>query len=111
MQWQTDDLSLLTDKIPGSHNYTSQTNNEPFEQNQIVYQRKISRSSSIHAKQLKSRCRSMEQVSQSNFSEDENMNTMLLHQLLLQMNNIAELIAKQNLISDKRVRRSSLVLT
>ncbi|KAH8853720.1 sp8 [Schistosoma japonicum] len=111
MQWQTDDLSLLTDKIPGSHNYTSQKNNEPFEQNQIVYQRKISRSSSIHAKQLKSRCRSMEQVSQSNFSEDENMNTMLLHQLLLQMNNIAELIAKQNLISDKRVRRSSLVLT
>ncbi|KAK4472431.1 hypothetical protein MN116_003685 [Schistosoma mekongi] len=111
MLWKTDDLSLSTDKIPGSDNYTSQTNNEPFEQNQVVYQRKISRSSSIHAKQLKSRCRSMEQVSQPNFSEDENMNTMLLHQLLLQMNNVAELIAKQNRISDKRVRRSSLVLT
>ncbi|VDP51575.1 unnamed protein product [Schistosoma margrebowiei] len=107
---QLDDLTI-SDKLINSDNHIKGINDEPIVQNQTVYPRKISRSSSIHAKQLKSRCRSMEHVSSRKFSEDENINTMLLHQLLLQMNNVAELIEKQNLICDKRVRRSSSVVT
>ncbi|CAI2723403.1 unnamed protein product [Schistosoma spindalis] len=105
MLLQSDDLTI-SDKLITSDNHITGINDEPIVQNQTVYPRKVSRSSSIHAKQLKSRCRSMEHV-----SEDENMNTMLLHQLLLQMNNVAELIEKQNLICDKRVRRSSSIVT
>ncbi|CAH8444643.1 unnamed protein product [Schistosoma intercalatum] len=82
---QLDDLSI-SDKLITSDNHIKGINDEPIVQNQTVYPRKISRSSSIHAKQLKSRCRSMEHVSSPKFSEDENINTMLLYQLLLQVN-------------------------
>ncbi|CAH8486309.1 unnamed protein product [Schistosoma rodhaini] len=82
---QSDDLTI-SDKLITLDNHITGINDESIVQNQTVYSRKISRSSSIHAKQLKSRCRSMEHVSSPKFSEEENMNIMLLHQLLLQVN-------------------------
>ncbi|CAH8444847.1 unnamed protein product [Schistosoma turkestanicum] len=85
MPLQSNDMSLA-DKLVTSDNHIAGMNNETASQNQTVYPRKISRSSSIHANQLKSRCQSMEHVSPQRSLRDENVNTILLHQLLLQVN-------------------------
>ncbi|CAH8479856.1 unnamed protein product [Heterobilharzia americana] len=111
MPTQLEDTSS-SDRHTTPKNGTPQIDGESVSQNPIVYQRKISRSSSRHAKRLKSRCRSVDYGTFPQVKKDENINTMLLHQLLLLMNEVANLIVKQKLVCDhKRSCRSSSALS